>query len=41
MLGIYECDVFLESVNPHKLQRQSQVWSPDLGRNRRTATPSI
>jgi hypothetical protein len=32
MLGIYECDAFLNSVNPHKLQRQSQVWSPDLGR---------
>ena len=41
MLGIYECDVFLNSVNPHKLQRQSFVWSPDLGRpGRRTANPT-
>jgi hypothetical protein len=35
--GIYEVDLFLRSVNPNKLQRQAAVWSPDIGRNRRTA----
>jgi len=41
MLGILECDYFLMSHNPHKLARQSVVWSPDLGRpGRRTASPS-
>lgn len=35
--GIYEVDLFLRSVNPNKLQRQGAVWSPDIGRNRRTA----
>lgn len=36
--GIYEVDLFLLSVNPNKNQRQAAVWSPDLGRPRRTAT---
>ena len=35
--GIYEVDLFLRSVNPNRLQRQAAVWSPDIGRNRRTA----
>lgn len=35
--GIYEVDLFLRSVNPNKLQRQAVVWSPDIGRSRRTA----
>jgi hypothetical protein len=35
--GIYEVDLFLRSINPNKLQRQGAVWSPDMGRNRRTA----
>ncbi len=30
--GIYEVDLFVTTYNPHKLQRQSAVWSPDLGR---------
>ena len=38
--GIWEVDVFLRSVNPNKNQRQAAVWSPDLGRARRQATPS-
>jgi hypothetical protein len=39
MLGIYECDAFVKTYNPHGLQRQSAVWSPDLGRpGRRQAT---
>lgn len=36
--GIYEVDLFITSVNPHQLDRQAQVWSPDLGRARRQAT---
>lgn len=41
LLGIYEVDVFLQSVNPSKNKRQATVWSPDIGRPRRTATPSL
>jgi hypothetical protein len=41
MLGIYEVDAFILAYNPNKLQRQSQVWSPDIGRARRTASPSV
>lgn len=37
--GIYEVEIFLNSVNPGRNQRQAAVWSPDLGRPRRTATP--
>jgi hypothetical protein len=33
--GIYEVDIFLLSVNPHKADRQSVVWSPDMPRPRR------
>ena len=40
MLGIYECDAFVKTYNPNGLQRQAAVWSPDLGRARRTAFPS-
>jgi hypothetical protein len=40
--GIYEVEVFLNSVNPNRNARQAAVWSPDLGRpGRRTATPSL
>ncbi|HEY4452393.1 MAG TPA: hypothetical protein VGN13_12460 [Solirubrobacteraceae bacterium] len=35
--GIYEVDLFIRSVNPNKNARQAAVWSPDLGRARRTA----
>lgn len=35
--GIYEVDLFLRSVNPNRNQQQAQVWSPDIGRARRTA----
>jgi hypothetical protein len=35
--GIYEVDLFLRSVNPNRLQRQAAIWSPDVGRARRTA----
>lgn len=38
--GIYEVDLFLQSVNPNRLQRQAMVWSPDLGRPRRVTTPT-
>jgi hypothetical protein len=42
MLGIYECDLFINSVNPNKNARQAAVWSPDLGRpGRRTERPSL
>lgn len=40
-LGIYEVDVFLNAVNPNRNQRQARVWSPDTGRPRRQANPSI
>lgn len=40
-LGIYEVDAFLLAVNPTKNQRQAAVWSPDLGRPRRQANPSV
>lgn len=40
-LGIYEVDAFILSTNPHKNQQQARAWSPDLGRARRTAKPSI
>lgn len=40
-IGIYEVDLFLNAVNPHRLQRQSTAWSPDIGRPRRQATPSL
>lgn len=39
--GIYEVDLFLLAVNPKKLDRQATVWSPDVGRARRQATPSL
>lgn len=40
--GIYEVEVFLNSVNPNRNARQAAVWSPDLGRpGRRTETPSL
>jgi hypothetical protein len=40
-LGIWEVDAFVLSVNPRKLQRQGAVWSPDVGRPRRQANPSV
>ncbi len=41
MLGIYECDAFVKSYNPHGLARQAAVWSPDRGRpGRRQAVPN-
>jgi hypothetical protein len=40
-LGIWEVDAFLLAVNPHKNLRQAAVWSPDMGRPRRQATPSL
>lgn len=40
-LGIYEVDTFLLSVNPNKNRRQAAVFSPDVGRPRRQATPSL
>jgi hypothetical protein len=33
--GIYEVDLWLLAVNPGLLDRQSQVWSPDIVQNRR------
>lgn len=39
-LGIYEVDVFLSTVNPCGNQRQAEVYSPDVGRERRQAFPS-
>jgi hypothetical protein len=40
-VGIWEVEVFINAYNPNRNQRQAAVWSPDLGRNRRTATPSL
>jgi hypothetical protein len=40
-LGIYEVDSFILAVNPCKNQRQASVWSPDTGRPRRQAIPSL
>lgn len=39
--GIWPVDLWLMSVNPHKLTRQARVFSPDVGRPRRQATPSV
>jgi hypothetical protein len=33
--GLPEVDLWVKTVNPEKLTRRSQVWSPDLGRPRR------
>jgi hypothetical protein len=33
--GLAEVDLWVKAVNPAKLVRRSQVWSPDLGRARR------
>jgi hypothetical protein len=41
MLGIYEVDSWLKSVNPQDQRRQAVVWSPDRGRPRRTANPTM
>ena len=41
MTGIYEVDAWLRSVNPNKLQSQARVYSPDVGRPRRQAIPSV
>lgn len=38
--GIPEVDLFLKSVNPSGSARRSAVWSPDLGRTRRTTWSS-
>lgn len=39
--GIYEVELFLNAVNPHRNARQAAVWSPDLGRpGRRTQAPT-
>lgn len=40
-LGIYEVDAFLLASNPNRNQRQAIAWSPDIGRKRRQATPSL
>lgn len=34
--GLLEVDMWLASVNPHRLTRRPSVWSPDLARTRRT-----
>lgn len=39
--GIWEVDMFLDAVNPNRNLRQAAVFSPDVGRNRRQATPSL
>ena len=39
-LGIWEVDSWLLRVNPTKATRQSAVWSPDTGRQRRQQYPS-
>lgn len=39
--GIFEVDLFIKAVNPGKNQRQAMVYSPDVGRPRRTAFPSL
>jgi hypothetical protein len=39
-LGIYEVDAWILAVNPTRATRQSAVWSPDTGRQRRQQYPS-
>lgn len=39
--GVYEIDLFLNAVNPKRNQRQAVAWSPDVGRARRQATPTV
>ena len=39
--GIYEVDLWLDAVNPKRLQRDAAVWSPDIGRARRVPVPSV
>jgi hypothetical protein len=39
--GIYEVDTFVLAFNPHKLQRSPAVFSPDVGRPRRQANPTL
>jgi hypothetical protein len=41
MTGIYAVDAWIMSVNPKKLQRQARIYSPDVGRARRQAIPSV
>lgn len=40
-LGIWEVDAFILAVNPKRIQRQATVFSPDVGRPRRQATPTL
>lgn len=41
-LGIYEIDLFLKTVNPHKANKRSKVFSPDIPKARRyTPKPPI
>ena len=40
-LGIYEVDAFILAENPTRASRQALVWSPELGRPRRQAWPSV
>jgi hypothetical protein len=36
LTGVYETDLWIQSVNPHKQTRRPAVWSPDTARHRRT-----
>lgn len=41
-LGIYEIDLFLKTVNPHKANKRSKVFSPDIPKARRyTPKPPV
>jgi hypothetical protein len=37
-LGIPECDIFIDTVNPSRSTRRPAVWSPELDQTRRTGT---
>lgn len=39
--GIYEVDLFLLTYNPNRQRRRSRVFSPDMGKARRTAGVSL
>lgn len=38
MTGLYLCDLFLQSYNPHKLSRPPGIMSPDIPSSRRVGT---
>jgi hypothetical protein len=39
--GVWEVEVFVNSVNPGRNRRQAAVWSPDMGRARRVPSTTF